>query len=135
MEDSLLKQAEQQVVNRAIQLREINKILDALRSFSYKYCNEYVAGKEFDQGLQMMRSAIYREFADACCNLTIFAGIGGGEAEQFCRNEFKRLFSDEQRFAVMGFLESNGSNGHSYLTSDEEKLRQEAREQISEWDK
>lgn len=131
----MLREAEKAVVNRAVQLRDIMKVLDAFASFGNRYFRDYSPEREnFHKGLQAMRRATQVEFGDACCNLVAFIGTGGEEAKKFSQDEFKRYFDEKHRYTVMHFLKDNGAMPSSWMSDDEQALRQEAKDVIESFE-
>ena len=61
----LLKQAEQNVVNRAKAYNDALEFVDALANFGNRACREHVGKPKFFEGLSMIRTAIRAEQSEA----------------------------------------------------------------------
>ena len=124
-----LKQAEQNVVNRAKAYNDFLEIIDALSMFGSKACSSKSKDKFF-QGLQLMRDAIYEDQSMALRECFYFVGVGGKEAESYSRKMFKTVFGED--YSIMQFLERWGNLPTSYSSLIEEEFRDECRKKIEE---
>ena len=106
MGNSLLKQAEQNVVNRAKAYNDALEFVDALANFGNRACREYVGKSEFFEGLKLIRSAIRAEQSEAIRECFYFAGVGEGEAAEYSKQLFKHVFGG--KYQVMSFLDQWG---------------------------
>jgi len=129
-----IKEAEQNVVNVARAYQDFLDVLDALAVFGNNYCNEYIGGKKFFEGLAMMREAAYHEYTNASMNAMMFTGVGGEEATKYAREKFERAFGkrDGIKYSVMQFLDQYGRHPGSYMTNDEEEFRKQVDEKLKE---
>ena len=124
-----LKQAEQNVVNRAKAYNDFLEIIDALSRFGIKACSSQSKDKFF-QGLQLMRDAIYTDQSMALRECFYFVGVGGKEAESYSKEMFKNAFGED--YSIMQFLEKWGNIPISYSALVEEEFRDECKQKIEE---
>lgn len=125
-----LKQAEQNVVNRAKVYNDFLEIIDAFSRFGNKVCNDRTSKDKFFQGLQLIRDAIYAEQSMALRECFYFVGVGGKEAESYSREMFKKVFGED--YSIMQFLDQWGNIPSSYKISTEEEFRFECKKKIEE---
>lgn len=129
MSKSLLKQAEQNVVNRAKAFNDALAFVDALRNFGNRACREYVGRDDFFKGLELIRKAIRAEQSEAIRECFYLVGVGGKEAEEYSKQMFKRVFSG--KYQIMGFLDQWGHTPSSYKTVEREAFQAECDEAIA----
>ena len=128
---SLVEQAEKQLVKDAKHYEDLLRVIEAIGSFGSRACHEYVGREDFMDGIRLLRIAIMKEQHRALSHCFIFAGVGGGEAEKYSREKFKGYFiDDEDRYAVIHFLEEFSHMPTGWLVEDEEKFREEAKEKF-----
>lgn len=128
-----VKQAEQNILNVCLHLRGLNEIIDILRFRSSKYCDpNRKRYKKLQKGFDMIAEAMYDEQCEQVSKLFMFAGIGGEEALKYSRNEFKRIFSENERMMIMDMLDKNGRTPNSWFTEAENEFRKQAKELIEE---
>lgn len=129
-DDSLLRQAERNVVNRAKVFDDIFLLLDALQNFGYKFCSEFYGLPKFKEGMKLIREALKNEHYRAISDCFNFVGIGGEEAAEYSREQFKKYFNDTDRVMVMHFLDKYGRIPSSWEVEVEDRFRREASERI-----
>lgn len=130
MSKSLLKQAEQNVINQAKAWADAMEFLDALANFGNRACHDYIGKPKFFEGLELMRQAMYQEQSEAIRNCFSFVGIGGEEAAAFSRERFKEVFSG--KYQIMQFLDKWGHCPSSYTTAELEAFKAECKSAASE---
>jgi hypothetical protein len=133
MGKSFLKQAEQNVINQARAWSEALVFVDALYNFGSNACHEWIGKKQFFEGLQMIRNAMYAEQADAIRNCFVLSGIGGEEAKAFAREKFKESFGG--KYCVIQFLNAWGHMPSSFSPKDEKEFLAECAKEIEGFDK
>jgi len=131
-EKSLLKQAEQNAVNRAKEMTDMLQVVDALAGAGSRMFTLPDQVSDFSQGLKLIRKAFYAKYTQAIVDCFTFVGVGGEEAAKYSREAFESLFDEEERFCVMRLLENYGNVPHSYQTSEDQALRNEAREALKD---
>lgn len=127
---SILKQAEQNVINNAKYCQDILKIVEALEMFSYRYMYDSDIDEAID-ALQKFRNTVYKTMNEHLVRCFMFVGVGGEEAEKFSFEQFKEHFGDN-RYCVARFLDKAGNLPSCWSSEDEEQLRKEVLEKINE---
>lgn len=128
MSKSLLKQTEQNVVNRAKAYNDALEFVDALNNFGNRACHDYIARDQFFEGLKLIRSAIRAEQSEALRECFYLSAVGGKEVEDYSKQMFKHVFGG--KFVVMSFLEEWGHVPSSYSTAQREALEAECKQAI-----
>lgn len=130
MSRSLLKQAEQNVINQAKSWADAMEFLDALTNFGNRACHDYIGKPKFFEGLSLMRQAMYQEQSEAIRNCFSLVGVGGEEAAAFSRERFKEVFGG--KYQIMQFLDKWGHCPSSYATAEREAFEAECKTAASE---
>ena len=126
--ESLLKECEKNVVNTAVAFEAILSVLDGLRNFGMRACNDHLGRPKFFEGLELMRQGVYTEYVNAQRNCLLFAGVGGEEAKAYAKEKFTEQFSGN--YNIMQFLDQWGRRPSYYDSVTEEHLKAEAKEAI-----
>lgn len=128
--NSLVKQAEENVVKQAKAFDDILKITDALASVGNRICHEHIARNKFFEGLSLMREALYAEHSNAIRKCFLFVGVGGESATEYSRQVFKKTFGGD--FEIMSFLNQWGHLPSFVKTEEYERFQEELNEVIEE---
>lgn len=126
MDKSLIKQAEQNVINVSKEIQELMKVLESVRFACNKYLEWGDDAKEYNEAwikiYRLMSLKYYQNIDKSFC----FAGIGGEKAKEYAYEKFKEYFKDDKCVEI--FLNTQGviSNSFKYERSDE--LKKEAKE-------
>lgn len=125
---SLLKECEKNVVNTAVAFETILNVLDGLRNFGMRACNDHLGRPKFFEGLELMRQGVYTEYVNAQRNCLLFAGVGGEDAKAYAKEKFTEQFGG--KYNIMQFLDQWGRRPSYYDSVTEEQLKAEAKEAI-----
>lgn len=128
--NSLVKQAEENVVKQAKAFEDILKITDALENVGNRICHEHIARNKFFEGLSIMREALYAEHSNAIRKCFLFVGVGGASATEYSRQVFKRTFGGD--YEIMSFLDRWGQLPSFVKTEERERFQEELDETIKQ---
>lgn len=126
--DSLLRECERNVVNAAVSFEAILGVLDGLRNFGFRACNDHLGKSRFFEGLELMRNAVYIEYVNAQRNCLLFTGVGGEEAKAYAKEKFAEQFGG--KYNIMQFLDEWGHRPSCFAAATEEQLKAEAKAAI-----
>ena len=126
--ESLLKECEKNVVNTAVAFEAILNVLDGLRNFGMRACNDHLGRPKFFEGLELMRQGVYTEYVNAQRNCLLFAGVGGEDAKAYAKEKFTEQFSG--KYNIMQFLDQWGHRPSCFDSATEEQMKAEAKEAI-----
>ena len=127
---NLLKQAEQDAVNRAKEMSDMLQVLDALAHAGGRMFQIPDQVEDFSKGLGLLRKAFYAKYTHAIVDCFRFVGVGGEEAKAYSREQFEKLFDKESRYCVMRLMDKYGNVPSSYRSAEELVLRNEAKEAL-----
>ena len=124
----LVKRCEQNTINIAKSFKEALNVLTAFSNMGNRYCKDYIAKKQFFEGLTMMSKALQIELAHAILNCFAFTGVGGKEALKYAREQFEETFVGKEKYMVMHFLDTYGQRPSFYNEEDDKELRKQLKE-------
>ena len=129
----LIKEAEQNILNVCLHLKELIELFRTLRHRSSNYCDSHLPRhKKMDEGFELILEALYEEQCEQLSKLILFYWIGGEEAIKYSRSEFERIFSGDDKMIVMDLLDKHGQIPRSWLSADEEELRKQAKGRLDD---
>jgi len=130
----LIKQCERNVINQTKLLQETITYIDALRTASYKIFDANRRTDEncvkFQEGLSLMRQAVYAKHCESVSRCFDIIGVGGKEALEFCKKETKERF-EKNEICLIEFLNKHG-HVSALDISDVPKLKEEIRENLKD---
>ena len=124
-----VKEAEKNCVRIAKHMSDVLEVVKALENFGNRAFNEFDREEYFD-GISKIRRAVYSKFVRSISDCFLFIGVGGEDALEYSREEFKKHFGEEDRYSIMQFLEQYGHVLHSYPVADDEEFRKQAKERL-----
>ncbi len=126
---SLLKQAEQNVINQA---KFWTDFFDFIDSIQYSLSNKLDIQQdrdEFAEGFGLIRQAAYKQMQFALARNFAFVGVGGEEATKYSKEQAKRLLGG--RYSTVQFLDKWCRVPSSWSSFDAEELNAEIKEALS----
>lgn len=127
---SLLKQAEQNIINTAREMNDMIKIIDAISHAGGRmFSQQNTINEDFVNGIGLLRKAFYEKYIKAISDAFMFVGVGGEKAAEYSREKFKEYFENDMQ-CIMVLLEKYGNVPHSYKSIDKENLYKEANKTI-----
>jgi len=128
-----IKEAEKNCVNIAKHMDDMRKVTDALQTFGNRFFDRSLGNMQDDffKGLQLMRNALYVRYIKALSDCFLFVGVGGKDAEEYSKQQFKELFSDDI-YAVMHLLDKYGNQPSWYSSDDEKEFRKQGMKKVVE---
>lgn len=127
----LLKIAETNVVALCKELTSVLTMLDALRTFGYRFfqgpgIDATLEQASFYEGLDKITQAVRIKQAKEISHAFMFTGIGGEQVHALALEKFQKVFDPEQRYIVIQFLDKYGHIPAEYKSSVDQQLRDEA---------
>ena len=130
----LIKQAEQNILNVCRAHEDIYELVDALTRFCDKYVEEWAGRDDTTQGLYLLRCGLDKSLSANIRKLFTLVGVGGEEAREYSREQFRRLFANEEsRYNVMHLLDQYARIPHSYKVDTEKEFRKQGKELCDKW--
>ncbi len=102
---SLIKEAEQNVLNHAKFITDMISVIDSMQyAIGDLASSKYSGRDEIAEGLQMVRTGLYREMQFTIAKAFAFVGVGGEEAEKYSREHARKVFGKGE---VMSLLDKH----------------------------
>lgn len=123
---SLIKQAEQNILNHAMFIQDMMTIIDSMAYQVNSFAHEYAGRSDIQEGLHMVRIGLYKELMYANDKALAFVGVGGKEALEYSKARAKKIFGEKH--SVMELLDKHLRIPSSWFSDDEEQLKTELKE-------
>jgi len=129
MDNNLLKNAEKNCVRIAKHMNDTMKVVEALERFGSRFMYERFEGNNFQEGVRLIRDALYAKYIRSISDCFLFVGVGGKDAEDYSKEQFKKLFGDKQN-AIMHLLDQYGNYPSWYKSDEEKELRKQGMKKL-----
>lgn len=121
---SLIKEAEQNVINQAKYYTDLIQVIDDLQRGVLETVERHSPGRdEIADGFNQIRQGVYKELQYALARCFCIVGVGGEEAEAYSREQAKRIFSG--RYTTMEWLDQWHRVPSQWRTSVQEAFEAE----------
>jgi hypothetical protein len=134
-DNSLISQAEQNLVNICRAFDDTQNFLDAMRNFGQHYITREAHKELFFEGLQKLNTAHQAAFSDAIRSCFTFTAAGSGEALAYSKERFKKAFGTDEgmQIGIMNYLDRHGQIPQGWRTDVEDAFRKEAADIIEQY--
>ena len=124
-----VKAAEKNCVNIAKHMNDMFQVVSAMEAFGSRFLDERYEGEDFQKGTRLIRNALYVKYMRSICDCFLFVGVGGKEAEKYSKEQFAKLFGNEEN-AIMNLLDQYGNYPSWYDVDEEDEFRKQAKKKI-----
>lgn len=127
---SYIKQAERNVIQQAKFWNDFQEFLDSMQySLRESLDNKYDA-EEFSRGIQVLRSAAYKQQQFALARCFVISAVGGEDSKQYSKERAKKLFGGS--YSTMQWLDENFRIPNYWKTADEEGFQEELKKALED---
>lgn len=124
---SLIEEAEQNVLNICKEMELAMDALMAFERFGNQATKHHLGRNQFFEGLNMMRTALRKEYMEQISRCFALSGVGGEEAANYAKKKARDYFGGN--YELMSFLDKWGNLG-SYNIADEKQFKEELKEAL-----
>lgn len=129
---SLIKQAEQNVLNHAMFTQDMLTVIEQMtyNVGNFASRNTYRKQDEIAEGLNLLRQGLYKELMYAIGDAFALIGVGGEEATKYSRERAKQVFGG--KYEVIHLLDKHLRVPSHWLTEEVEQFKTELKEALKD---